>query len=105
MRLFHQKFNLKYFFLGGSSFCEPIQCLIVAADNFLIGCITTRLIVTDTVSGHIYTHICRGFVRVFSIYFFKNSTEHRENFHITIIIDSCDAVGFQMEWVDHIDVI
>lgn len=36
---------------------------------------------------------------------FEHSLKNREDFYITVIVDSCFTVGFQMEWVDHIDII
>ena len=55
----HKKLDLLSFFLGSITLEKGIECCVVAADDLLTGSFTAGFIITDTVSGHIYTHVCR----------------------------------------------
>ena len=105
MCLFQKKFDLTYFLFCSRTGEKGTAALVIAADDLLTGCITAYLIVDDTVSGHIDSHICRRFVRAFAHDLLKHCLKNRENFHITIVINGRLTVSFQMERVDHIDIV
>lgn len=47
----------------------------------------------DTVAGHIDTHIGRGFIRTVAVDLHEHSTQHRENFHVAVIVYSCFSIN------------
>ena len=57
MSLLHQKLQLKDFGVRNVALEKITFCLIVAADDLLAGCLLAHLVVADTVSGHVDTHI------------------------------------------------
>ena len=103
--LFHQKFNLKYLIVRAFIPDSPVQGIIVTADNFHPGGFTADLIINDTVSCHVDTHVGWGFIGVGTVDSFKNCIQHRENFNIPVVIYSSFPIGFQMEGVNHVDII
>ena len=58
-----------------------------------------------SVASHVDAHIRRGLVRTFTHDFFKNSAQNRENLNVAVVVDGGNAVSFQMERVDHVDVV
>ena len=62
--LIHQHFNFVDLIIGAGADQKAAQGVVVPADDLLLGSISTGFIVTDTVSGHIYTHVSRGFIRL-----------------------------------------
>ena len=55
----HKKLDLLSFLLRSITFQKRIECCIVASDDLLAGSFTAGFIITDTISGHIYPHVCR----------------------------------------------
>ena len=55
----HKKLDLLSFFFRSITFQKRIECCIVASDDLLAGSFTAGFIITDTISGHIYPHVCR----------------------------------------------
>lgn len=41
----------------------------------------------------------------FSVNLFKNRVQNRKYFYVTVVVDGRLTVGFQMERVDHVDVV
>ena len=87
--LFQKKFDLAYFFFSTVACEKGIAALIVTADDLLAGSFTAYFVINDAVSGHIDTHICRGFVRAFSHDLFKHCLENREDLYVTVVVDGC----------------
>ena len=81
------------------------ESAVIPADDLLPGCLNGCLLVHDAVADHVDTHICRRFVRGYVLDPLDDPVEDREDFHIAVIVDRCGAIGFQMERVNHIDVI
>ena len=79
--------------------------MIIAADDFLPGRLPHRFVVQNAIAHHIDPHIRGGFIRAAAVNFGENSLQHREDFHIPVVIHGGDSVGFQMEGVDHIHII
>ena len=80
-------------------------CLIVAANDFLTGRLSAGGIVYDAIAGHVYAHIGRRVIGAFACNFFKDCIDDGEYLYITVIVYSGHTIGFQMEGVNHIDVI
>ena len=55
----HKKLDFLGFLLRSITFQKRIECCIVASDDLLAGSFTAGFIITDTISGHIYPHVCR----------------------------------------------
>ena len=83
----------------------PFAGMVIASDDFIAACFYSRIIINDAVANHIYAHVGRGFIRTGAVDLFKDSTQHREDFYIAIIINGRFAICLQMERVDHIDVV
>ena len=62
-------------------------------------------IINDAVTGHINAHICGRFVRALAHDLFKHSLKNRENFNVTVVVNSSLTICFQMERVDHVHII
>lgn len=84
---------------------QGIQTFVITANNLLACGVLADLIVNNTVTSHIYSHICRRFVGRFPIDFFEDSLKYGEDLHIPVIVNRGDVVSFQMEGVDHIYIV
>ena len=105
MSLLQKKLNFVNLFFSTSTCNKGIHTLIISADDFLTGCFLADFIVYDAISGHIYTHVSRGFVWAFSHNLLKHGLYNRENLNITVIVDCSNAISIQMKWIDHIYII
>ena len=103
--LLHQQLDLESLLIGAGAVLETIQGRVVPADDLLAGSLPAGLVVHDAVSGHVDAHICGRFVRALPEDFFKNSVQHREDLHIPIIVHRRLPVSFQMEGIDHVDIV
>ena len=79
--------------------------MIMPADDFLVGGLTAGIVVNDTEACHVDAHVRWGFVRAGAVNPFENRVEHREDIHIPVIVDSCFAVSFQVEGVNHVYIV
>ena len=105
MCLFQQKLDLINFFFASGSAYQIFHALIISADDLLTCSLFADLIIDDTISCHVDTHICRRFVRALTHDLLKHSLKNREDFYITIVVNGSFAVCFQMEWIDHVDIV
>src|SRR5699024_8864180 len=103
--LLHQQLKFEYFFVGACLLHASCQSLIIPADDFLLRSFPAYLVVYNTVSSHIYAHICRRLVGALAEYTLEDCAKYREDFHISIIVYCSFAIGFQMERIDHIHVV
>ena len=79
--------------------------MIITADDLLLGCLAADFIVADTVPGHIDTHISWRFVRTTSVDALKYCTKYRKNLYVTIVVDCGFSICFQMERINHVDIV
>ena len=93
------------FLVGGITLYQRVQRGKVAADDFLSGCFAAHTVITDAFARHIYAHICGRFVRALPVDFLEDRIEHREDLHVSVIVDGCLPVCFQMEGIDHINIV
>ena len=105
MSLFQKKFNLVNFLLTSCSANQSFHALIISADDLLACSFLACFIINDAVTGHIYAHICRRFVRALAHDLFKHSLKNRENFNVTVVVNSSLTICFQMERVNHVHII
>ena len=103
--LLKEQFDLAYFILCTGTGNQSVHALVIAADDLLTGSFLAYFIINDTVACHVNTHICRRFVRAAAHDLLKHSLYNRENLYITVIVNSSLAVSFQMERIDHVDII
>ena len=101
--LLEKEFDLADFVLCAGAGNKGIHALIVTADDLLARCFLAYFVINDAVSCHVNTHICRRFIRAAAHDLLKHCLYNRENFYITVVVNCCFAVGFQMERIDHID--
>ena len=104
MSLFQQKLNLINFFFAASA-NQSFHALIISADDLLTCSFLADFIINDAVTGHINAHICGRFVRALAHDLFKHSLKNRENFNVTVVVNSSLTICFQMERVDHVHII
>ena len=103
--LLHQKFDLIYFTLLTFLKHDPVRGIIVAPDDLHAGSFLAYLIVDNAVSGHVDTHVGGGFVDALTIDRLKHGGKDRKDLDITVIVDSRLPIRFQMERIDHVDIV
>ena len=103
--LLHQEFNLGDLGLLSIALHEAVHAGIPAANDVLAARLTAGLIVHNAVARHVNTHVGRGLVGTASVDALEHGREHGENLHVAVIVDGCNAVGFQMEGVYHVDIV
>ena len=103
--LLHEKFKLEDLGLRASAGLSGGHGVVVTADDFLAGSFLAGLIVDDAVSGHVYAHICRGFVGAFAVNLCKDLVQYGENFNVTVVVDGSFSISFQVEGVDHVHIV
>ena len=95
--LFHQKLDFVSLSLGAGAVCDTVHSSVVAADDLLTGSLAACLIIDNAVSGHVDTHVCRGFVRALAENLLEDRAQNRENLNITVVVDGCHAVCLEVE--------
>lgn len=95
--LLHEKFKLEDLGLRASAGLSGGHGVVVTADDLLAGSFLADLIVDDAVSGHVYAHICRGFVGAFAVNLCKDLVQYGENFNVTVVVDGSFSISFQVE--------
>ena len=103
--LVHEHLDLHDLCVRACTKQKPLQRVIIPPQDLLAGSRLARLVIADTVSVHIHSHICRRFVGAFSIDLLEHGFKNREDLHIAVIIDGGLSVSFQMEGIDHVDIV
>ena len=81
------------------------KSLVVTADDLLAGGGADGFVVHDGVARHVHTHIRGRFVYAFVPCDAREDVAHDgEGLHVPVVVDGGDAVGLQMERVDHVHV-
>lgn len=102
----HQKFQFVHGFFGTHRiFFLVVQCLVVAAYDFLPGCFPAYFIVNNAFARHVHSHIRRRFIRAVAQNLLKHSAQDRKDLNIAVIVYGSFPIGFQMEGVYHIDIV
>ena len=81
------------------------QSLKITADDLLLACLTNSIIITDTETHHVYSHIGRRLIRTLTVNRGKERLQYRVDLHVTVIVYSRLAVRLQMEGVDHVHIL
>ena len=105
MSLFHHKFELVNLILFGVALADLAQSIVITADDFGIGCFAHGSVINDAITSHVHAHVRRALVRRFTEDSRKEGVQHREDFDVTVVVDSRLAVSFQVERVDHVHVV
>ena len=105
LRRLHQQLDLMHLIGVGLALTNLALGLEVAADDLLAGRLAAGRVIHDGVAYHVHAHIRRALVRALAVDALKDRAQHREDLHVAVVVDRGDAVGFQMEWVDHIHVV
>ena len=78
---------------------------VVAADDLLAGGLPAGIIIADAVAGHVDTHVRRRGVGRGAQDLLEQAAQDREDLDVAVVVDGLDAVGSQVEGVDHVDVV
>ena len=103
--LLHQQLQLGNHIIGDLALLLLAQGIVVAADNLLTGGCTAGLVIDNAVANHVDTHVRGGLVGAEAQDLLEHGNQNGECLHVAVVIDGGDAVSFQMEGVDHVDVI
>ena len=75
------------------------------ADDLLTCGLAAGSIISNAEARTVYAHIGRRLVGGFAEDFFQHRFQNREDFDITVVVDSHLTVSIEMEWVDHVDIV
>ena len=103
--LAHQKLQLADGFLAALALLLVAEGYIESADNLLPGGLPGCLVIHDAVSHHVDTHIRGGLVGAAAQNLLKDGHQHREGFHIPVVVHRGHPVGIQVEGVNHVHVV
>ena len=103
--LVHKELDFIYTIVACKTLAHSAAFCIITAQDLLLGSFTADGIVNNAVARHVYAHVGRRFIGAASIDLFENCGENRENFNIAVVIHRGDAIGFEMEGVDHVHVV
>ena len=78
---------------------------VIAAYYLLTGGLAAYLIVRYAVSRHVHPHVRGRLVGGLAVYLPEHGVEHREYFHVPVVVDGGDAVVFKMEGVYHVHIV
>ena len=78
---------------------------VVAAQDLHAAGLLTDVVVHDGEARHIHAHVRGGFVGTLALDLLEHGGQHREDLHIPVVVDGGDAVGLQVEGVDHVHVV
>ena len=105
LHLLHQQADFVDLVLGYLAFGIVAEGGIVATDDFVLGGLRANFVVANAEAGHIHTHVGGRLVGILAINALEDGVEYGENLDVAIVVDRGLAVGFEMEGVDHIDVV
>ena len=91
--------------LIASASCHLVGGIIIAADNLVLGGIAAHLVVGDTESHHVHTHVSGRLIGIAAVDTLEEGVEHREYLDVAIIVDGNLIVCLKMEGVDHVDIV
>ena len=101
----HQQLQLADGFFHILALFLIAEGFIIPADNLLTGSIAGGLIVDDTVTHHINTHVRRGLVGTLAQDLLEDGDQNGIGFYVTVIVNSGNTVGIQVEGVDHVHIV
>ena len=103
--LLHEEFDLLDGLFGAVAPAQVRSGGVVPADDLLLGGVTDGLIVEDAVAGHVDTHVGGRFIRALAVDLLVDAVQDREDLDVAVVVDGGLAVGFEVERVDHVDVV
>ena len=104
-RLVHEQLELETFRLDNTAGLLVAEALEIPAHDLIQRRFTADIVINDAVACHVDAHICRRAIRALTCDQLKHCIHDRENLHIAVVVDRRLTVGFQMERVDHVDVV
>ena len=78
---------------------------IVPAQDLPQRGLLAHVVVHDAEARHVDAHVRGGFIGGDALDLLENGVEHREDLHVTVIVDRQLAVGLQVIGVDHVHVV
>ena len=103
--LLHKQGYLVDFAVGGFAVGVVAEGGVVAADNLVLGGLAADLVVADAKASHVDTHVGRRLVGVLTVDTVEDGVEHGEYLDVAVVVDGGLAIGFEVEGVDHVDVV
>ena len=88
-----------------STSCHLVGGIIIPANNLILGCLAADVIVADTETHHVDTHVGGRLIRIGSIDTLEERIQYGIDFDIPIIVHRYLVIGIQMEGVYHVDII
>ena len=104
-RLVHEQLELETFRLDNTAGLLVAEALEIPAHDLIQRRFTADIVIDDAVACHVDAHICRRAIRALACDQLKHCIDDRENLHIAVVVDRRLTVGFQMERVDHVDIV
>ena len=104
-RLVEKQSNFIDFVFVVGSVGHFVGRVVESADDFVVTGLTADFVVADAEPNHVHAHVRRRFIGIFAVDALEKGVENGENLDIAVVIDSGFAIGFQMEWVDHVHIV
>ena len=104
-QLLHQKLKPVYLGFFGKTLADGARGVVIPAYDLLLGRPAHNLVIGNAVTGHVYAHVGRALVWGLPLDLFKDGIKNREYLNIPVVADGCRAVSFEIEGVDHIDIV
>ena len=79
--------------------------IVEAANDFVLRGVAAHFVVRDAEAHHVDAHIGGRLVGILAVDVFEEGVEDGEYLDVAVVVDGCLAVGFEMEGVDHVDVV
>ena len=77
----------------------------VATDNLRPGGLAAHFIIANAKTGHVHTHVRWRLIGILAVNAFKYGIQDREDFNVTVVVDSSFTVSIKVERIDHVDIV
>ena len=103
--LLHQQLQFVHRLVPTAALAPVAQSRVIPPDDLLAGGGADGRVVHNAAARQVNPHIRGGLIGALAGDLLKNGGEDREDLHIPVVVDGGDAVGLEVEGVDHIDVV
>ena len=103
--LLHDEGYLVYLMFVVGAEGVAVEGVVMAADDFVARGIAAHFFVAHAEAYHVYAHVGGRLIGVFAVDAFKDGVEHGEYLDVAVVVDGYFAVGFEMQGVNHVDVV
>ena len=103
--LLEEEGNLAHLVLVARTERHTAQCVVVAADDFVVGGFAASLVVADAKAHHVDAHIGGRLVGVVAVDAFEEGVENGEYLDVAVVVDGQLIVRLHVEGVNHINIV